>query len=681
MLQRRVGKLRPEFNQTMLIIDNAPDSQYFRVADIPGEFTAGKNSFKLYGDNNFLKPGSEILIQITDISGNAVYHHVNNYVDSSGRLLISVYIYPETPPGIAQIKIIGVARKRPNGGLVPASWRNKFNVIYNKTIFIEPEKVNKTPIVFQKIPGVTIREYEREYLTQTYLSGESIASSSDGSVTYNYQGSGNATITVTGGAFSSSMAGGIITIPSPTSSINLPNSSVIVSGSDTTYSAFIDSVISSTALKAAPFVLNIESSQLSTNRDGTISIASFQNAFPVNSFGPVSNYSIEWQQDATYATGSQNSQSFASITLKNIEPIAGNVHSIKTYMRSHGYQDFLPMSEMVLQERDLLVDLSSDLAYDPMGDFKSQEIIDTFWASSSVNQPGFTPYAKHDDSQMISSVLISGSEQLSGSANYPQVSKDDAFIKFVTKTGIELYQNNEYQVKFKVVCESDTPAQVSSSRLDIYISGSHIGNSDICTDGNRNLGTHLITLETDNVAPNIVTNVSQFLNIAALSAVAGPVSIPNNNYSSNTNVTLNASFDPNTATAVSAFANGSIQENDTRRLEVSFTPVKDTTAHLVFAASRGKWYISDVEIEGANDFGFTPNHTFIEIPIQTAQADDILDFKFEFYNANGDLANVSLVTQSISFVGSNLYVSGNDNFMSGSLNVGGGIVMQGFTGN
>ena len=86
MLQRRVGKLRNEFFQTVLINDTVPDSQYFRVDDLPQELTAGKNMFKMYGDNTLLVPSSDILIQVTDINGQPIYHHVNNFVDASGRL-------------------------------------------------------------------------------------------------------------------------------------------------------------------------------------------------------------------------------------------------------------------------------------------------------------------------------------------------------------------------------------------------------------------------------------------------------------------------------------------------------------------------------------------------------------------------------------------------------------------
>ena len=71
-------------------------------------------------------------------------------------------------------------------------------------------------------------------------------------------------------------------------------------------------------------------------------------------------------------------------------------------------------------------------------------------------------------------------------------------------------------------------------------------------------------------------------------------------------------------------------------------------------------------------------NTFIEIPIDVPRAEDILDFKFEFYNEIGMQSNITLVTESVDFRGSNLYISGNDNQLSGSVIVGNGIIFEGF---
>ena len=675
MLQRRVGTLRPEFNQTVLI-----NQTQFRPDDIPSELTSGKNMFKIYGNNEVLQPGTEILIQVTDINGNPIYHHVNNFVDSTGRVVIGVWIYPETPPGLGKIEIMGVATQRPGGRIIPANWRGRYNIRWTREVIIKPDEVNSTPIIFQTVPGVKVFEYEREYLTQTYIAGSSIANQTNkGQLTYIYSGFGDATITIAGANFSASHAGGLLNITD--TGFTLPSGYFLQDGENLSYSSYISQVINNTTIKVDPYVLSVQSTFVTNFRPGNASPAgtggTVNSAYPVTSFGPVSNYNIEFQQDAIYAAGSTNSQSFASVTLKNIDPIVGKVHSIKTLMKSHGFANYTQASHEILQERDLLINVGSSLAYDRMGDYKSQEIIDTFWVSESVNQPGAVTHCKHDDSQMISSLLISGSTQLSASTNYPAIpTSTDPFLKVATKTGVEIYKDNEYQLKFKVTAEADTIDQVKSSYIDVYISGSGIGATDP-----RNIGHKLVTLETSNAAPQYVTNVSQFVGLTSQILSAGPINapaingIPSRDASINSSIALPAGFSSN---FVQSLNPNSLPGIDERLLEVSYTPTLDTDAHIIFAVTRGKWYFSDVSLEGANDYGFTPNHTFLEFPIQTPQADDVLDFKFEFYNTQGQIANITLTTQSLDFVGSNTYISGNNNVLSGSVSIGNGIIMEGF---
>lgn len=681
MQQRRVGKIRNEFFETVLINDTVFDSQYFRIDDMPQELTAGKNMFKIYGDNELLVPGSNILIQVTDSNGAPIYHHVNDFVDTAGRIVIGIWIYPETPPGLGRIEVIGKARRRPQGNLVPPNWANRYNVKWSRDVIFSPEKPNKTPILFKQIPGIAIREQVREYLTQTYLSGTSIATQDDGNITYSYNGIGDATVTIAGAQFSASMAGGLLTVPVP--NVSLPNGMAVQTGASTDYSAYVSSVVNSNTIRVAPHILPVTSTQtVSSNisgnsRSNATQISTVNTIYPVTTFGPVSNYTMSWQQDATYTAGSLNSQSFANITIKNMDPMVGKVHSIKTYMRSHGYADYIPMSQEILQERDLLINVDSGLQYDRVGDYKSQEIINEYWESGSINQ-SIAFANKHDDSQMISAMVITGSDLLSGTTGYPLPPRDtDPYIKVSSIPNIDVYGNNEYQVKFRVEAEAYA-GQISSSYMDIYISGSNIGASDA-----RNIGQKLITLESTNAAPGLVSSVAQFNNISSLIAASSNINVPA--LSSTTvrdpgitsTVNVPASFSPNTIQNVNV---NDVPSIDERLLELSFTPDLDSDAHIVFAVVRGKWYISDVSLEGATDYGFTPNHTFIEFPIQSLQADDVLDFKFEFYNTSNDLANITVTTQSMDFVGSNLFIDGNGNQLSGSVAVGNGIVMQGYTG-
>ena len=675
MLQRRVGKLRPEFQQTMLINQTSFDSEYFRLDSMPETLTSGKNMFKIYGNSSLLEGQSTILIQVTDVNGSPIYHHVNNYVDNSGRIVVGIWVYPETPPGLGKIEIIGIARRRPDGRSIPLGFRNRHNVKWSKELVVQPDSLNKTPVIFQQVPGVKIFENEREYLTQTYVVGSSIATQTEGTISYTYSGYGQATITIQNANFSASMAGGLLTVEEP--SFTLPGNLSLVTPPDEgnlpTYSSYISQVINSTTVKADPYVLAVNSNTSPANAVAggrSTPISTVQTAYPVTSFGS-SNYSIEFQQDALLESGSANSQSFASITLKNISPIAGAVHKIKTYMKSAGFADFDLVSTQLLQERDLLIDVDSNLAFDRIGDYKSQEIIDNFWEGETINQSGLTPHLLHDDSIMVSSLFITGSDQLNEQTNYPNNPlPSDPYFKVYSKPDIEIYKDNEYQLKFRVACEAHD-GQEKSSLMDVYVSGSNLGNTD-----ERNIGRKLVSLETDNRAPALINSVAQFLNISQLAASpAAPIRVPAINRPIAQTSLIPAGFGSNTIQEVNPTE---LPFPDEGLLELTFTPDFDSDVHVVFAVTRGKWYISDVSIEGASDFGFTPNHTFFEIPIQTPQADDVLDFKFEFYNSVDEIANISLTTQSLDFVGSNLFISGNNNVLSGSVTIGGGIVMQGF---
>ena len=241
MLQRRVGKLRPEFQQTMLINQTSFDSEYFRLDSMPETLTSGKNMFKIYGNSSLLEGQSTILIQVTDVNGLPIYHHVNNYVDNSGRIVVGIWVYPETPPGLGKIEIIGIARRRPDGRSIPVGFRNRHNVKWSKELVVQPDSLNKTPIIFQQIPGVKIFENEREYLTQTYLVGSSIATQTEGTISYTYSGFGQATITIQNANFSASMAGGLLTVEEP--SFNLPGNLSLIDPPDAgnlpTYKSYI----------------------------------------------------------------------------------------------------------------------------------------------------------------------------------------------------------------------------------------------------------------------------------------------------------------------------------------------------------------------------------------------------------------------------------------------------------
>jgi len=681
---RRVARRMAIFDEVVLINDNQYDSLYFRVADVPNEFTSGKCMFRIHGNNELLQPNSQILIQILDVGGRPVYHHVNTFVDVAGRVVIGVYIYPETPVGIGKLQIMGIATTRPGGRPVPRNWRGKYNVRWERDISIVPSKKNITPIIFQTIPGVKTFEKQRRYLTQEYTAGTAATSSQGGpEITYTYGGFGLATITTPGAnSFTADMEGGTIEIPNP--DVALTTGMFLQAGTGTSYTGFISTVVNSSQIQVQPYILSIYTEFLGEDDGtGTQEVSTVNSTYPPSSFGPLTNYTMSWNQDAIYATGSNNYQSFASITLKNLQPMVGHVHTVKTWMKSAGFATYQLMNEEVLEERDLLINIDSELAYDRIGNFRNIEVIDQFWHSESVNQ-NIAFRNIHSDTEMISSMVITGSALLGPSSNYPDPPLDtDPYIKVYSKaTDIEIYKDNEYNLEFRVAAEADPDpqTQVSSSYIDIYISGSGIPS----TDG-RQIGHKLVTLQTVNDPP---ANNNSFpggyeMMAELLNNPSSGISNPANTMGGLANVAVQAeslnvaaNFNENFAASIETHTYGQLDE---RLLQLSYTPPVDTNAHIVFAVTRGRWHLADIRLVGARDHGFTPNHTFFEVPISTPQQDDVLDFKFEFYNTNGEIANITMLTQSMDFTGSNTYINGSNNEISGSLFIGDGLMMVGFS--
>ena len=153
---RKTLQLKNLVKYDVLIEDTSETSTYFQVTNLPSLFTGGRNSF-LLGGSEFLKPKSTILIEIIDSTGNAIYQTpVKNYVEGSSRL-ISVEINENTTVGIGYLIIMGEAQSSENG-VIPEKWKNTYNVRWIHKIRIEPNLLNKSPIVLLNKPEVYAEE-------------------------------------------------------------------------------------------------------------------------------------------------------------------------------------------------------------------------------------------------------------------------------------------------------------------------------------------------------------------------------------------------------------------------------------------------------------------------------------------------------------------------------------------
>ena len=91
------------------ITDTNPNSEYFRVTEFKETFTGGKNGFLIEG-SQYLKESTEIKIQILDVNGEPIYYEpasgTPEYYEGVSTL-VAVYVYEDTPIGLANITILG----------------------------------------------------------------------------------------------------------------------------------------------------------------------------------------------------------------------------------------------------------------------------------------------------------------------------------------------------------------------------------------------------------------------------------------------------------------------------------------------------------------------------------------------------------------------------------------------
>ena len=146
-----------------------------------------------------------------------------------------------------------------------------------------------------------------------------------------------------------------------------------------------------------------------------------------------------WVPQMTQDT--ENSMSFASITLKNIEPLTGDVHSIKTSYKMLGAPgSYIDAGNIVLERYDVLNDPNSQTPglfmgmYDTkFGEFHNQSIINNYWDISENSTALF------DNDYLGESVQLTWTGSAMQPSDYAQFSVTPAYQP-------DLYAYTSYQV-------------------------------------------------------------------------------------------------------------------------------------------------------------------------------------------------------------------------------------------
>ena len=158
--------------QTFLVDEN-PNSTYFRISEFKDTFSGGKNGFLIEG-SEFLKETTEIKIEILDVEGNPIYFEpgdgIPEYYEGVSKL-ISVHIYEDVPIGIGKITILGELKNYlENGDVIrpiPDDWKGLYNVKWERDFKINRLLSNEDKVRFNRRPVINIEEISRPIFTAT----------------------------------------------------------------------------------------------------------------------------------------------------------------------------------------------------------------------------------------------------------------------------------------------------------------------------------------------------------------------------------------------------------------------------------------------------------------------------------------------------------------------------------
>jgi len=158
------------------ITDTNPLSpNYLRVTYLPDEFKLGKNLIRIRPNVLEFVENTQLYIEIIDYNGDPIYYEteINSETDDT-FIIISVYIYEDTPPGPCAVYILGTLKN------IPIPDRNQiYPVNYRWVNILNVDTAEKTasPIIYTTLPKVTVLSNTASYSTLVYPGGSPFTSS------------------------------------------------------------------------------------------------------------------------------------------------------------------------------------------------------------------------------------------------------------------------------------------------------------------------------------------------------------------------------------------------------------------------------------------------------------------------------------------------------------------------
>ena len=576
--------------------DTSPLSvNVFNITVLPNVLTAGKNLIKIRGNILNLKPGSSIDVEILDSNGNPIYTEFIDFVSLDGSRVLAIYIYEDTSPGECTITLLGRLQQL-NGQPIPREFRDIPNVKWQTFLPINPTMDNNSELIFTSTPRLAIEENIGVQLDRIYQNGQFPEFEPVGPVSYNIRNNVpyiELDPDVNDTKFTGQMVNGIVTFSNITNPLPVPN----ITPDSTEFRGRIRKFLNDTiAVLYNPYIVQ---------STGSLSTHTF------NSFDS-SNISLKFEDDPVYFT-TQNSESYALIQIKDLEPATGDISRVKIYSSGKGtVGSWELVNDITLDGTEIFIDSSGSLTPDEStGLFKSQTDIDTFWTAKFYqgNSIGTAPTLQSDSGSLMRGLSIVSSANIEPDDHILVAQHKDNFVGFFSSESI-------YRLSFDAACERTSVDNFKDPKLSIYLSGSAFGYDpqDVFNQG---------------VLP------------VKLGRKIGELKLLNND--------------------IKKFYNQQIE----------FESDSEGNGDILFVVENGSWQIGSIETNTFAEIGYTPNYTRVRTEIPTKhKSGNQVSFKVEYYNKYGAKSETISYLYDVPWEGGNRYIDGGFSMLTGSLTVG-----------
>jgi hypothetical protein len=472
-------------NYKTFILDNNPNSEFFRISEFQETFTGGKNGFLIEGTPH-LKETTELKIEVLDVDGNPMYYEpgsgIPEYYEGTS-ILVAVHVYDDTPIGIGQITILGELKSyETEDGIfqVPDEWKEVYNVKWQKKFKINKLLSNEDKVRFYKRPLISINEIAKPIFSisipEVTQSGSLYGipqKPTEGQKLENWTAGTSYLLHIDDATkWTGSVVGSTISIPDPKP--YLKKSSLIPS-------SFIQSSLTRPIPYRPKIVEVLNESSIIVDIPYTINNI-------VQPFSS-SNYEVTFQDtNSQILAGSALTGSFAEIKMSNLKTFVGDVARVKIFRKSRNeIGDYQFVQETKLESTELLRDLTTStettIAY---GNFTEYNL-NTYWVSSSNDHP-----ISINTDKLLNSIKIDYNTGVGG------------IQRLETAATMSISQDVEYTIEFKTLLSGSVD---SSKYIKAYFSSSDYMQDIVEISAASNYKQRTVVTE------NIIANTSSLANL------------------------------------------------------------------------------------------------------------------------------------------------------------------------